>query len=305
MTTFKQYLLEAEGHDLSGFAHNIQIMLDNKIFLYRGTNTLKTSLTMGAGSWDTFTGFIASERTIQRTPKGSKIASKLSASWEVPNRNLSYFVTRDPDHAARFGNLLLVIPADSVSQFAWSATDFNQGEKEEFKTHFHTIEFCTEMILEIIAKIDRISANHFQDEVLQILDSVKISQTEARTLLADDPKAIKILNAFIFNLDKLTAVAESLDRYESLQAQVILHRITIVKNSLEKIGITDVAEVYAGANSESFKIITFDSLDKIPNKPTTSDELWFNGKYLAINLDGKHSAEKDSIKILNQLLKEV
>lgn len=120
MTTFKQYLLEAEDHDLSGFAHNIRVMLDNKIFLYRGTGTIKNSVKIGKGSWDTFTGFIASERTIQRSPKGSKTAGRLSASWEVPNRSLSYFVTRDFDHASRFGNLLLVIPADNVSQYALS-----------------------------------------------------------------------------------------------------------------------------------------------------------------------------------------
>jgi hypothetical protein len=321
MTTFKQFLLEAEGHDLSGFARNIRVMLDNKIFLYRGTQTRRGDflLTIPSTHPDAdpsntedimnFGAFIASERTIERTPKGSRVASRLADTWQVPNRKLSYFVTRDEKHAANFGELMLVIPADNVDLFAWSATDFNQGDKTLFKQKLMNVELTTKKLFREIAYLIE-PRKRYDDEddeedaddlelralLMKILKDAKVDPAQLKPLHVESADGIKLADLLIKNVEKIKKINRS---------KTAVGLINTLQEVLEKLDVASVGDVYAHASVEAFKIKTFSNLANIPKRLKSSDELWFNGKYLAVFLDSHWTANRNAEAILKLLLTKV
>lgn len=298
MTTFKQYLLEAESPDLSGFTRNIQTMLDNKIYLYRGTATQRSDFKIkDATAHSDYSAFIASERTIERTPKGSRVAGRLSSTWQVPERKLSYFVTRDASHADNFGKLMLVIPSDSVELYAWSATDFNQGPTTLFKRKLMKVELSSKKALKELFYF--VSGFYNKDELavylVKFLDKTGIKPDELKTLFVESEQGIRLIDLLISNIDKLA-------KLEGFGKSTLLEALNDIQDVLEDLDVESVEQVYKGANQASFKIKSFKNLNDIPPKPATSDELWFNGKYLAVFLDSRHTAEKDSTEVLKLLL---
>ena len=301
MTTFKEYLIEAETGDFSDFVKNAQLMLDKQIFLYRGTETEKKTIDLGEG----FTAHISTARTIARRPKGSKAAHRISSTWEIPPRNLSYFVTRSADHADRFGHLLLVIPADDVSQYAWMATDFNEGSAGSFKKDFRTVELDMISILKYVRALDIEDSNKYDDIIFERLRKLGIMQVELDRIDAEDPKAVKVVDALLDQYDKFVELNDNKYGESSFFTRHVLPLIKTVKLILEKYSMKSVGEVFTHATKDTFKIKTFSSLSDIPAKSSStksSDELWFNGKYLAINLSSQHTAETNAVKALKLLL---
>lgn len=298
MTTFKQYLLEAETGDFSDFKNNAQLMLDKKIFLYRGTATEKTGIELAS-----FTGHIATARTIARRPKGSKVAHKISANWEIPPRSLSYFTTRSAHHADRFGYLMLVIPADDVSQYAWTATDFNEGSSDSFKKKFQTLELAMARITRYVREMDISEGDKYEDEIFKILQKLGIMQVELDRIDTDDPKVVKLIDAMLDQYENFETLNDNKYGESSFFIRNIFPLLKNTRKLLEKMEMKSVGDVFKHATKDTFKIKTFSSLSDIPKmQALNADELWFNGKYLAINLDSQHTAEKDAVKALKLLL---
>lgn len=288
MTTFKQFLLETDD-DLSAFKGNAKIMLDNNILLYRGTNSLKTSITLGNR-----TGFIASERTIERVAKGNKVAANLAAKWEIPKRALAYFATRDAAHADQFGHLLLVIPADNVSQFAWMGTDFNQAANGSFN---HSLEMLDSKSRDIINYMRDMDAedNATSANLLKLITDAGIDPTkiDRKTAAPDSPDGLKLVNIILSNPSALE---------DDFLGKYFIKRRDELQKIFDKHDVKTPEEFLAMASPKTMRIKTFDSLDKIPKRLATPDELWFNGRYLAINLDSRYHTPADMHKILQAIL---
>lgn len=239
MTTFKQYLLEAESPDLSGFTRNIQTMLDNKIYLYRGTATQRSDFKIkDATAHSDYSAFIASERTIERTPKGSRVAGRLSSTWQVPERKLSYFVTRDASHADNFGKLMLVIPSDSVELYAWSATDFNQGPTTLFKRKLMKVELSSKKALKELFYF--VSGFYNKDELavylVKFLDKTGIKPDELKTLFVESEQGIRLIDLLISNIDKLA-------KLEGFGKSTLLEALNDIQDVLEDLDVESVEQV--------------------------------------------------------------
>jgi len=290
MTTFKQFLLEDDpdsNPDLSGFKKNAKIMLEEQIFLYRGTRTARHHLKLG-----TFTGFIASERTIDRVPKGSKVQARLSVNWEVPKRSISYFVTRDASHASDFGDLMFVIPADDISLYAWSAYDFNQGTTNSYQHQVETLEDYT---------TDMLFFRHSVPPIPVLVAAAKLAGIGGDDKLPpDDPKAIQYVDYIIGKVDDIEDMVS--DDPDNWRAEKLLGMVSKIIVAISKANAKTAGDVYANATAKTFKIKTFTNLADIPKKLKGPDELWFNGKFLAINLSSRHTADKYAEQALNLIL---
>lgn len=306
MTTFKQFLLEEES-DFSSFKKNAKIMLDNQIFLYRGTGTAKNSFDVDADH----TGFIAAARTIERHAKGSAAAMRISAEWEIPNRKLSYFVTRDAEHASLFarGSLLFVIPADDVSQFAWTGTDFNQGKGDDYKKQFSDMESATRALLYGMAHLTSEDEGISIKLIKMVTDlGGKISQLG--NLAPESTPATDVVDGVLKMYDEIEAAPRTIDDAIKRKTTVdyvaknVFQLLDTIKTAMRKTKSMKAADVYANATPKAFKIKTFNDLSKIPKKLKSPDELWFNGRYLAVNLSSRHHTAEDMHKILQAILEK-
>lgn len=300
MHTFKEYLLESETVDVSDFKRNIEVMADKQIFLFRGTNTLRGSFAIKPDGPNV--AYVNSIRTIERKSKASsQIASKLSKDWDIPNRKLSYFVTRDADHASGFGHITLVIPSDDVDFYAWSATDFNQGTSGQFKKEVENMESRIGALLFGVARIRPGRGGEAGKIFFDVIDKTKIDFDE---LQPESEEAGKFVDAVLDRFDDMAAVDdEDEDNYHGVKDKV-MPILTAIKKAKEKLKLKSVHDIFAQASKETYRIKTFKNLGDIPRKLKTPDELWFSGKYLAVNIRSRHMAERDAEEAL-KLLKDL
>ena len=312
MLSFKQYLAEAKNPDLSGFMKNAQLMLDKDILLFRGTESKKQEFVIGTDDELGYSGYIGQQRTVERRAKGSKVASRLAATWEIPNRQLSVFATRDADHAADFGyELLMIIPADDVSLYGWSATDFNQGSNKLPKMQIHALEGA---MTNIFRNFEDANPDTDEDPISVLmfkgLAKAGVTTTELREFIKkpESPEACALADVLVSMLPdfekQLEKIENNKDVYLAMYKRQIVREIGRIKDALDTLKVFKVRDAFAAASPELFKIKTFSDLADIPKKLSTSDELWFNGKFLAINLDGRHTAYSDGKQALRLLLKK-
>ena len=289
MQSFKEYLAEANdtNPDLSGFKRNAKIMLDNGIFLYRGVGTPRPKFLID----DRWGAWISDERTIERAPSGRNIdAMRISDKWEIPKRKLSYFATRDKEHAGNFAirnehEPMLIIPADNVNLFAWMATDFNMGSSSSFSNAFNTVAHAVRFMFSGISYEDDKADGSINKSVFALLKKFKIKQDELSEINPDDDRAIKFVDALLNKMDEYSSVNDDPDFKKN-----IVPVLKTIAGKVKNAKVSSVGEIYSKASQETFKIKTFSNLADIPKKMKTADELWFNGKYLSIVMknDGEH-----------------
>ncbi|WP_407305449.1 hypothetical protein [Acinetobacter sp.] len=301
MKTFKEHLLEESTGDLSDFRKNAETMLSKGIFLYRGTRTARQNLQIGD-----FTGSIQTARTIQRKAKGSRAMTRVSSKWEIPDRSLSYFATRDASHASTFGNIMLVIPGDDVSFYAWTATDFNQSTGDDYKRFFSIVEIDVSVILSGTSRLhvdDEVGKfTDLQTKMLKALKAAGIEKGEAASLPPEDPRAGKFIDSVLAMKDDFEKSKDDFGPNRAISKNVLVS-LAWIEKALRKLKKNSVVEIFADASPKAFKIKTFTDLADIPKKLKSADELWFNGKYLAINLDSRHTAETNAKKVLELIIK--
>lgn len=269
-----------ESHHLADYRHNIETMLRETNFLYRGIK-LHDGM-QDAGIPDTYAYFIT-PRTAPRTPKGNALAAAISESWtDLPPRNRSSFATGIKGDAGRFGITHLVIPADSANVSAGgkgygvSITDFNYTDAARTLGELDTELLGLYSNMETWAKrTDYVGPE--VDRIKELIAKVPLNDHEYHAAPRyADPRAIAF---YEYVLEEIPKLAEAtLDSY--LNSRVA--DIEVVKSEMEKIGAHSYTELLTRLTPEDFEIVRADTFADVP---VGIGECWWDKPYLAVALD--------------------
>ena len=131
-----QQIFEAQDAGLlAPYRKNLREMFHEKVFMYRGVRDLpQDKVKFG----DTSVYFMNTRK--RESKSGFNTLMYLSKQWKnVPPRDESVYASFDEAHALQFGEFVLVVPADSVNQYAAIPTDFNMSDSRTVKNLVYAI----------------------------------------------------------------------------------------------------------------------------------------------------------------------
>lgn len=128
-----QQIFEAQDSSkLLPFRKNLRDAFHDTVFMYRGFEHRDDRRMKQATFGSTVVYF--AEPSVRRSKTGVNTLMYLAKQWkDVPPRDNSVFASFKAKHAEQFGDLALVIPADSVKSYAACPHDFNSTENASVK----------------------------------------------------------------------------------------------------------------------------------------------------------------------------
>jgi len=270
---------------------NLNALAKSPKLLLRG-DTGRGSYRIEEGSW-----FAAPART---QPRRSQAGNGLLLTWvssapawkDVPRRSMSTSCTPDYDHAAQFGNdIYIIIPYDTVKQYATSQVDFNYLELPNSEMGEEGLMSVLVIVAEAFGVMHELR-DQFDDERLNEIayhDGFEIDFKDIHSM-----KEIKQANAAIVELqayakkhgDKELTGGGGLivDLLDLLDGKSLIQFLE-TSVSPKKLGIRSIF----GTPVAALKTVS------------GTGEIWFEGPYVAISA-GVTEPEDDWFK---QLVKEV
>ena len=301
---FKQYLLEAESivSVAKAYKKNIATTIESKFFMFRNSES-HAELTI-----DNTTGAYWREvrtRDTSRSQSGYSDTALLmkwvDATWKgFPRRSWSYFATQNRSHAKMFGDehdALLIIPADNVKKFAYMKTDFNLTKHEDLMKLSTNLDAFWH---DIGDEFNKTESSYIKNIGKDVILKRRLQYEEPIT----DKNVVKIVEA----LNELT------DNYQTYfnhvfadgEAQHDDEREFLDTLQMWKESSTDkgtVEDMMAQINPMNFGAALYTNYSALAAEKSSSrsDEIWFEGPYLAINYLGVD----DTIDLLEDIYKRL
>lgn len=305
---FKTFLAEASD-PLAKYRKNLDIVIDKGVILYRGMRTEDKFKVSAVGDTTLY------EYPARKEPRMSKIGMNvfldLGSAWEgFPNRRMSAFATQKAKHATMFGKVGVIIPADNVSVFGYSPTDFNESKgKSAPAQHRKQIEGVIGYVHDVLRAITMAIANiepkenEFRLRLLDALTDYGVEELEGIAVYRMNfgKKVMKIAELVDWSIryqDKLRKMEGDTNGY----AEGLLNYIQNLKEKLAEEKIPSVVDLFKSVSPEKYKAKAYTSLTQIPARDTAS-ETWFEGDFLFVemSLGAQHFSRDDIINKLKQL----
>ncbi len=282
---------------------NFELMATGKaVRLYRGTAHVGLQSAYG------FDYIYVAGRTEPRVSQtGANIIIDYTAQapdWKsVPSRNLSSSCTTEKEIARSFGkNSFLVIPADSVSAFAFMPTDFNEthiGDDDlDALTLLSQISVFMASAKKLAGELEYEDAEWYTDELKAILSNPIVNVNLKSTLSLDDIKAISTF------IEQSVAFAESTvgqPNYQDLYYNKFIASANEVSDCLGQRTLMSFLKKYVTPKAMEVSVVkSYQEVKPKGHEP----EVWFKGPFVAIKSSTNDDLE-DVAGILKNLLPEV
>jgi len=315
---FKQFLNEFEDDvnepfSLHGFTHNLQIIIDRKLFLWRGvhlSDTKKLGTVYLRDFDENINPYVSvyefGERQQDReSVTGDNLLLNVMAKWDgFPNRKRSYFVTQSTEHVDKFGDDYgLVIPADSIRTFAYMPYDVNEpayGSKGN-RTQRMINDISNRFRLLIQAVRECVLDRQHQDDELRAFIVKTAKDVNAESAIYD--KVFNRPNGKTFD-EAVRFVDTLIKAKRDWSHQDVYHISThysAFHQALQEQGLNSVQEMLDEITPASMDASTY-SLKSIPEDNDDNSEIWFDGPYLLIKgADLRNKSANELTKILSEL----
>lgn len=324
---FKTFLESQDKISLDGYKESLDAIIDRKIFLFRGEFAGSHADIKMVTLKDEAVKIITVARRFE--PRGSLTSDdmllNIAKKWkDVPDRSHSYFCTRDFDHAEGFsGRPYLIIPSDRVKLYAVTNQDFNEFSKRlPIKDGiFEIIKSAKRLFREIagvvganvdsddeagktlIAQLSELIADAgIKAEIMQFHIDTKGLRGEIQTDKID--KYSKLVASVMKNQKEITDLIDKAndDHWDTTNLK---YEIEWLDGELSTRGYESLDDVFNHITPKNFGVKTYTSLSTIPPEAHESDEIWFEGGYMAINFrDADMKNASFMIDVLQELRKQ-
>ena len=281
---FKQFLeqeeweLDIDGDDkqpddpdlslLEGFRQNLSIIFERDLFLWRVSNLDDLALLSK----------VKGRTSDRQSVANSNLLMNIASQWKgFPRRTRSAFATQDASHASDIfdGDLYMVIPADNVKNYAVTRLDLNMSLTDGVyanRKKFAPILTLAQRLMFIGLQSD----DEFRHKLENVFDvfGAKFSAEGSSFNL----RFVSVVDYFLMHEE---------DFYGDEDFKYILDQLRI---ELKSRGFKSLKAVTAEITPENLGVELYHSLHDVPVLTNSSNEIWFEGDYLAFTETKKYDS---------------
>ena len=299
--------------DISPYKKTLKEMVDHKIIFYRGQDFesehgVDLLVNLDGENFRITVYKIQKRKDIRRSISGDQSLINLSSiKWkDLPDRKKSYFATQQMSHTGLFGGKpAIIIPADNVDRFAWAPEDFNltntsKGLKQKIIDISQGIGSLVTSLKTLINHESE-AQSEAQQLIVKMLKTVDISISNFEITNDESAEQAEQLIEIIWKNKKLLVKNKKDGNY--YRAMRIVSQIERIKELLETNGWQTLKDMFDEFTPEQFHIKLFSKISEIPVDAAVSDELWFEGDFLAIySSDLRYLNHESKLDVLKKIL---
>lgn len=264
------------------YKKNIKVVLDKDLFFFRNSDTHHEPKVDGKYPLQWMEQVKRTKDRESQYAQDGVLMRWVDSTWkDYPKRTRSFFSTQSLTHADRFGparQILMIIPEDSVSQFAYTEKDFNLSDADH-QTYAHAI------------------ATFYRDARrtmrVGLSDADKISQwVKSNAFDLDDDVAeinvLKMIRGVDIILDNLPKIEKLAVRSVGDWDKRFIQMAHALKSEMREHGFATAEEMMKSITPEKHGsgVKLFKNFAALPKEYGREDEMWFEGNYLAFYWHG-------------------
>jgi hypothetical protein len=279
---------------------NLRALVQSDLPLLRGDSRMLGMSVTAEGHKFAWAQFPA-----RKTARVSQTGNNLFLSWvssapqwkNVPKRAYSYFATLSYEDADNFGKVSLIVPFDTVTNYAAMPDDFNLLEIGDGRYDLMTLaETFSATVRDAYQARERTS--DIELSAIVNLPGTDVDIDGGR-LSPKDFKHLDQLFSQLIAFDKSSDLLAKSDRLRSLHSDVQELRDVLGDQSF-------LSWLQDNVSPADLNVSTFSSLTAIAaSQPPPKSEIWFEGPYISIRCDSLNADDLYTDGFMKKLVKDI